>query len=199
MYSKTHISSINLESSALTMRVRIIPELSAISADSLCRTLCSSSALSIKLRSLFISIGKSQLERKSSTARYSAKDWMRSPQRSILLHNILTVPSESIWKCSSWSLFRSEENEMLSLPSAGASKSSPMRKFWFNHKATRADRSFILNSTQLGGKGSELGSSSRQYIEKRGSCLVNSNTWNWWLPLCPTKAWNEIFGHWTKH
>ena len=58
------MSIMSLESSALTTSVLIMPEWSAISADSLCRTLCNSSAFESRFSRLSISVGKSQVDLK---------------------------------------------------------------------------------------------------------------------------------------
>ena len=63
------MSIMSLESSARTTSVLIMPEWSAISADSLCRTLCSSSAVTSILPSESISSGNSHVEGRSSRAR----------------------------------------------------------------------------------------------------------------------------------
>ena len=60
--SSTHVSIMSLESSARTMRLRMRLEWSAISAESRCRTLCSSSAVDKSVSSWEDSLGKSQKE-----------------------------------------------------------------------------------------------------------------------------------------
>ena len=98
----SYVSTISLESSALTIRLLIIPEWSAISADSLWRTLCKSSARVRSCSTFSKSSGKSQLEGRSSNPKYSANAWITSPQRSISSDKNSTFPFESICMCSSW-------------------------------------------------------------------------------------------------
>ena len=51
------------------------------------------------------------------------------------------------------------------------------RHAWFSQRATRAARSLSRKWTWLLGGALPLGSRRRQYMAKRGSCLVSSKTW----------------------
>lgn len=127
---------------------------------------------------------------KWSKLRKFPKLCIKSPASPILLVLNFTSPlaSKSISKkvlslrqfsriCSSW--------ESLGFTST----SSGRRKFWLSQMQMRCIRSVIMNTALLVGTlrrdwSSDLRLSSvsgMEYMEKRGSCLVSSKTWNWLL------------------
>ena len=115
------MSIMSLESSALTMRVLMTPELSAISADSLCRTLCSLSAATSSSCSLLDSRGKSNARNSGHSTEAVGGDGRENyePKRSNL--NALRLPScpHEIWWSQYWYSLKS------SAPSMGDSVQGP--------------------------------------------------------------------------